>query len=168
MVNEFLEMDFLKQNGFELMFKGRYKRNKKKRNSSIGSWKARSINDPSDQIVGYAEFTIPSDRTSAHYGAIYSDSVRNNKYDVRNDQYDRRFPTSYSERDYSREMINMKKGIVQIWFGTKRKIPDLKEYADGYYAIVLKDRKSGEYYSYDSYKSGFEEMLIEVYGIDMN
>ena len=161
-------MEFLKQNGFELMFKGRYKRNKKRRDSAFGSWKAWSIDDPSDQIVGHASFTIPNDGVSAHYGAIYTDSVRNNKYDTKNDQYDRRFPSSYSHRDYSREMMDMKKGIVQIWFGTKSKIPNLKHYADGYYTIILKDRESGEYYSYDSYKSGFEEMLLEVYGIDMN
>ena len=158
-------MNFLKQNGFELMFKGKYERNKKTRNFSRGMWKARSIDDPSDKIVGHAKFTIPKDRSSAHYGAIYSDSTRNNKYDSKSNIYDRRFPTSYSSRDYSRKMVNMKKGIVEIWFGTKSKIPYLEHYADGYYTIILKDPKSEEYFNYDSYKSGFENMLLEVYDI---
>lgn len=162
---------FLRKNDFELLFKGPYNRIQKRRDFAVGKWKAKSTDDRSDAIIGFAKFSRPETETSPHYGAIYIDTHRNGAFDaVRGvgENRDERFPTSYRGLDYSREMINVKKGRVQIWFGQQAKIPFLPEYADGYYKIRIKDMKSDEYYDYDSYKLGFERSVDEVFGIDLS
>ena len=162
---------FLRQNDFELLFKGPYRRIEKQTNSVVGKWKAKSIEDRSDQIIGFAKFSRPETDTSYHYGVIYIDDVRNGLFDESHeagDQRDGRFPTSYRGLDYSEKMINVKTGRVQIWFGKKAKIPYLPEYADGYYKIRIKDSKSNEYYDYDSYKLGFESNVADVFGIELS
>ena len=60
-------------------------------------------------------------------------------------------------------MIKMQKGKVKVWFSKQAKFY-LNEYADGY-KIRITDKKSGEYYDYDSYKSGFEGINYEVFGV---
>ena len=162
---------FLRQNGFELLFKGPYRRFEKKRNSAAGKWIAKSIEDSSDKIIGFARFSRPDADTSPHYGAVYIDDVRNGQFDQSDEtgnQRDGRFPTSYRGLDYSKKMINVKTGRVQIWFGQKAKIPYLPEYKDGYYKIRIKDARSNEYYDYDSYKLGFENDVSDVFGIDFS
>ncbi len=161
---------FLRQNDFKLLFKGPYRRIKKKRDYSIGKWKAKST-DGSDAIIGFARFSKPEGDYSYHFGTVYIDALRNGEYDEyrgMGEDSDQRFPTSYRGLDYSKEMIGVKKGRVQIWFGQKAKIPFLQEYADGYYKIRIKDVKSDEYYDYDSYKLGFETSVAEVFGIDLS
>ena len=161
---------FLRQNDFELLFKGPYRRIQKRRNFAVGKWKAKSIEDRSDQIIGFAKFSRPEGDLSYHYGAVYMDDVRNGVFDGRRgvgEERDRRFPTSYRGLDYSEKMMDVQKGRVQIWFGKKAKIPFLPEYADGYYKIRIKDLKSDEYYDYDSYKLGFEDSVAEVFGVDL-
>ena len=161
---------FLRQNDFELLFKGPYKRFKKQGNSAVGKWKAKSIENQSDQIIGFAKFSRPDSDVSYHYGAIYIDDVRNGQFDESSEtggQRDGRFPTSYRGLDYSKHMMDVKRGRVQIWFGKKAKIPYLPEYADGYYKIRIKDSKSKEYYDYDSYKLGFESSVADVFGIEL-
>ena len=163
--------EFLRQNDFELLFKGPYRRIRKKRSYSVGKWRAKSTSAGSDVIIGFAKFSRPEGDSSFHYGTVYIDAMRNGEFDDyrrSGEGSDQRFPTSYRGLDYSEHMIDVKKGRVQIWFGKKAKIPFLQEYADGYYKIRIKDVKSDEYYDYDSYKVGFENSVAEIFGIDLS
>ena len=72
---------FLRRNDFELLFKGPYKRIKKQRNLAVGKWKAKSIENQSDQIIGFAKFSRPDADVSYHYGGIYIDEVSNGQFD---------------------------------------------------------------------------------------
>ena len=161
---------FLRSNGFEMVFRGSYKRIDNFRNSSVGRWRAKLLDNKSDKIVGFARFSRSEAPSSYDYGAVYIDSHRNGIYDDGSNEigiYDKRVPTSYRSLDYTRKMIDMKKGKVEVWFGKKAKIPFLSEYADGYYKIRISDRSSAEHYDYDSYKLGFENTLSDVFGIDL-
>ena len=132
--------DFLRTNGFKLLFKGHYRRISKKRGNVIGKWKAKSTGDSNDKIIGFTSFRKPDLESSYHYGSVYIDAKRNGKFDPYNresDSTDLRFPTSYRGLDYSKEMIGVKAGKVQIWLGTQAKIPYVQEYMDGYYKIRI-------------------------------
>jgi hypothetical protein len=53
---------FLRKNDFELLFKGPYRRIQKRRDFAVGKWKAKSTDDRSDAIIGFAKFSRPETR----------------------------------------------------------------------------------------------------------
>ena len=159
---------FLRDNVFQLIFRGSYKRINHRKKLSVGRWKAKLLDNKSDWIIGFTKFSKPESSKTYHNGAVYIDSNRNKIYDDTSSDhavYDKRIPTSYRSLDYTKKMIKMQKGKVKVWFSKQAKIPYLNEYADGYYKIRITDNKSGEDYDYDSYKSGFEELIREVFGV---
>ena len=110
--------DFLRNNGFKLLFKGPYRRIKKKGGRAVGKWKVKATDNSDDKIIGFTTFRKPEGESSYHYGGVYIDGKRNGEfdpYDRDSESNDRRFPTSYRELDYSEKMISVKKGKAQIW-----------------------------------------------------
>lgn len=162
--------NFLRRNGFELIFKGRYKRTENSESTSLGRWKAKLLENKSDKITGFAKFTRSEGTIPYDYGMVFVDTNQNRIYDNGSNGseiYDRRIPTSYRNLDRTKEMVNVEKAKFEIWFGEKAMIPYLEEYEDGYYKIKITDKKSGEYYTYDSYKQGFEDIIAESFGINL-
>lgn len=121
-------MSRLRDNGFQLIFRGSYKRINHRKKLSVGRWKAKLLDNKNDRIIGFTKFSKPESSKTYHNGAVYIDSNRNKIYDDTSSDhavYDKRIPTSYRSLDYTKKMIKMQKGKVKVWFSKQAKIPNL-------------------------------------------